>query len=126
MITLLFVQTLKLTKKYSLISFFIFYFWVAIFVPIVSYFLFTRKIRSYDGTEESLEKVSKIAKLYTLISMFVPISLNVIFVFWNELSHIIPLDGGRGMAMALCCIGSTTLLALIFYILSLIFATLIP
>ena len=98
-------------------SFFIFYFLVAIFVPIVSYFLFTRKIRSYDGTEESLEKVSKIAKLYTLISMFVPISLNVIFVFWNELSHIIPLDGGRGMAMALCCIGSTTLLALIFYIL---------
>jgi len=98
-------------------SFFVFYFWVAIFVPIITYFLFTNKIRSYDGTEESLEKVSKIAKLYVLISMFVPIALNVVFILWNEFSHTIPTDGGRGLAIALCCVGSTTLLALVFYIL---------
>ena len=98
-------------------GYFVFYFWVALFVPFISYYLFTGKIRAFDGKEESIATVSKIASIYQKITMFVPIALNAFFVIWLEFSGIVPTDGGRGLAVAFCCLGSTFLLALVFYIL---------
>ena len=98
-------------------GYFVFYFWVALIVPFLSYFFFVKRIRSYDGSEESLIKASKASYSYTKLSIYIPLLLNVVFTIWLPFSNIVPIDGGRGLALVFCSIGGTFLLALFFYIL---------
>ena len=97
-------------------SFFVFYFWFALVVPVVTFYYFTNIIRSYDGTEETLVKANKASLLYTKLSIIVPVLLNVLFVVWIIKTDIVSRGGGRRIAMAFCATGSTFLLALFFYI----------
>lgn len=97
-------------------GYFVFYFWFALIVPFVLYFYFVDKIRSYDGSEESLIKASKASYAYTKISIYIPIGINLIFVLWIAFSNIVPTSGGVGLALVFCALSSTFLLALFFYI----------
>lgn len=98
-------------------GYFVFYFWFALTVPVLTYFFFVKRIRSYDGSEESLIKASKASFNYTKISIYIPIALNIFFALWISLSKVVPTGGGLGLAMIFCSLGSTFLLALFFYIL---------
>ena len=97
-------------------GYFVFYFWFASIVPFALYFYFVDKIRSYDGSEESLIKASKASYAYTKISIYIPVGINLIFVLWIAFSNIVPTSGGVVLAMFFCALGSTFLLALFFYI----------
>ena len=96
---------------------FVVYFLFALFVPIVNYFIFTKKIRSYDGTEKTYHKACSSGLIYAKLSIFLPIIVNVAFCLWVVLFNVVPTEGGRGLAVVFCSLGSTFLLSLFFYIL---------
>ena len=99
-------------------SYFVFYFWVTFTFPTFGYFYFTRIVRKYDGSEKSFVRASKIAALYSKVTIICPIVLNFIFAIWIELTDLVPSDiSGVKLAFVLCSLGSTFLTSLFFYIL---------
>jgi len=63
-----------------------FYFWLNAILPLVLYFIFMKKISTYDGTEESRVKANKAYKKYTMISFIVPLFINLgqpAFMAWD-------------------------------------------
>ena len=53
-------------------------FWIMIITPVVLYFLFMKNIRHYDGTPESALKANKTYKKYIIVSLLIPLVLNVL------------------------------------------------
>ena len=60
--------------------FFTFWF-VNLILPLVLYFIFMKPIKNYDGTSESLTKAGKAYKRYSLISLLIPLLMNVSMAF---------------------------------------------
>ncbi len=54
------------------------FFWILLVLPIVLYFLFIPKIRSYNGTEQSARKANVAFKCYTILSIVLPLLLNLV------------------------------------------------
>lgn len=67
-------EVIRLFRGYSFQSFF----WLMLIIPLVLYFLFIPKIRSYNGTEESGKTANKAFKGYTILSFLVPLVLNLV------------------------------------------------
>ena len=97
-------------------SSFVIYFWFALFMPVVNYFIFTKRICSYDGTEKTYHKACSAGLIYAKISVFLPIFINIAYCLSVVLLHVVPTNGGRGLAVVFCSLGSTFLLSLFFYI----------
>ena len=69
---------------------------VLLLSPLAMYFYFMRNIKNYDGTEQSLIKANKAFKSYTILSLAVPVVMNLItpYIICRECG-IDYLDGGN-------------------------------
>ena len=78
---------------------FLVYFAVVLILPFILHRVFINKIRSYDGSEETLIKASKASYLYTKISIYVPVIFCIFFPIWLCLNNILPDDPTRKTAV---------------------------
>ncbi|MCQ2572519.1 MAG: methyl-accepting chemotaxis protein [Treponema sp.] len=67
-------EVVRLFRSYSFQAFF----WIMAILPVIFYFTFMKKIRAYDGSEESRVVANKAYKKYVLTSFFVPLILNLV------------------------------------------------
>ena len=96
---------------------FLAYFALLLILPFILHSVFINKIRSYDGSEETLVKASKASYLYTKISIYIPVLFCILFPLLLCLTNILPEDPTRKTAVVFCSVSSVFLLALFFYIL---------
>ena len=88
------------------------YFLCSFFFPGIMFVFFQKKFNTFDGSEESIIKVNKEAKMYTSISIFWPILFNLVLPAIALESSSVKLT----ITIILQAFGSICLVSLFFYI----------
>ena len=78
--------------------------------------IFMKKIRSYDGSEESMKKCNKSAKMFTTITLVSAVLNAFVTAFLSKVAFAYTNSPMDFAAFMLCCCGSVFIFSLVFYI----------
>ncbi|MCF0242554.1 MAG: methyl-accepting chemotaxis protein [Treponema sp.] len=78
---------------------FVMFFWFMLILPPILYLIFMKPIKGYDGTYESSYRANKTFKLYIVLSLLIPLVINVFMPFMLIKDLGLPFSEGGGVVI---------------------------